>query len=56
MFIEEYHKSKGGRAFYSAYYRFGQVVVSVQDIKAESKDEARVKAEKYLKKALEGEG
>ncbi len=56
MFIEEYHKSKGGRPFYSVYYRFGQVEVSVANIKAESKEEAKEKAMKYLKKALEGEG
>lgn len=53
MFIEEYKKSKGGKSYFSAYYRFGQVEVSVKDIKAESKDDAKLKAIYYLKKALE---
>lgn len=53
--IEEFHKSKGGRAYYSVYYRFGQVLVSVTDIKAEDKQSAKEIAIKYLQKALEEE-
>ena len=55
MFIEQFTKSKGGRTYYTAYYRFGQVLVSVADIKAESKEDAKEKAKQYLKKALEEE-
>lgn len=53
MFIEEYAKRAGGKTYYTAYYRFGQVLVSVQDIKAGSKEEAKAVAIKYLKKAQE---
>lgn len=56
MFIEEYCKSKGGRTFFTAYYRFGKVTIAVQDITATDKEAAKAKAEDYLKKALEGEG
>ena len=56
MFVEEYKKSKGGKTYFSVYYRFGQVEVSVRDIKADDKESAKAKAENYLKKALEGEG
>jgi hypothetical protein len=53
MFVEEYHKSKGGRAFYTAYFRFGSVLVSVSGIKANDKEEAKELAKKFLKKAME---
>jgi hypothetical protein len=56
MFVEQYSKSIGGRPYFTVYYRFGQVVISVKDIKADDKESAKAKAENYLKKALEGEG
>lgn len=56
MLVEKYFKSKGGRPYFSVYYRFGQVEVSVRDIKADDKESAKAKAENYLRKALEGEG
>lgn len=56
MFVEEYNKSKGGRPYFTVYYRFGKVIISVQDITAGDKESAKAKAEDYLKKALEGEG
>ena len=56
MIVEQYNKSRGGRPFYTVYYRFGKVVVAVQDITADDKESAKNKAVAYLKKALEGEG
>lgn len=53
--VEEFHKSKGGRAYYSVYYRFGSVLVSVTDIKAADKESAKEIAKTYLKKAQEEE-
>lgn len=55
MIVEEFHKSLGGRAYYSVYYRFGQVLVSVTDIKAADKESAKELAKKYLQKAMEEE-
>lgn len=56
MFVEEYRKSKGGRPFFTVYYRFGKVTIAVQDITAEDKESAKAKADGYLRKAMEGEG
>jgi len=53
MFVEQYSKSKGGRPYFTVYFRFGQVEVSVRDIKADDKESARLKAIYYLKRALE---
>ena len=52
MFVEEYVKSQGGRKYYAAYCRYGQVEVSVADIKADSKEAALKLAVKYLNNAL----
>ena len=56
MFVEEYHKSNGGLPFFTVYYRFGKVLIAVQDITANDKESAKAKAKDYLKKAMEGEG
>ncbi len=53
MLVEEYQKSKGGRSYYSVYNKIGSVLVSVADIKAESKEEAKKKAEVFLKKTID---
>ena len=37
MIVEKYSKSVGGPAYYSIYYRYGQVVVSVSNIRTEDK-------------------
>ena len=53
MLVEEYIKSANGRKYYSVYCRYGQVEVSVSDIKAESKEDAKRKAVKFLSNALQ---
>lgn len=53
MTIEEFNKTKGGPTYYSAYYRFGGVLVSVVDMKAKDKESAKQLAKKYLQKAME---
>lgn len=53
MTIEVFKKSKEGPAYYCVYYGFGQVSVSVTNIKAKDKEAAIAAAAKYLQKALE---
>lgn len=53
MIVEEYVKSRVGNKYYAVYDRRGQVTVSVCDISAKDKEDAKAKAAKYLKKTLE---
>jgi len=52
MLVEEYVKKHGGRKYYAVFCRYGQVEVSVSDIKADSKEAALKQAIKYLNNAL----
>lgn len=52
MITERYHKSQGGQLYYSFYFRFGQVKISISDIKAENEESAKKKAKQYLQEAL----
>ena len=53
MTIEQFKKSNGGRDYFSVYHRFGSVLVTVTDMKADSKEAAIELSKKYLKKAID---
>lgn len=52
MTIEKYYKRQGGKLYYNIYYRYGHVLVQVEDIKAASQEEAIEKANSCIKKAF----
>lgn len=52
MTIEKYNKSKGGKPYFNIYYRFGKVLVRVEDIQTDNEEDAIKKAGYYLEKAL----
>jgi len=52
MFIEEYTKTRGGKTYYAAYWRFGTATVEVHDILAKDKAEALKKARRFMDMAV----